>query len=148
VFYLVLGRLVWWADSSLPNAVLALPATAVYLAAIALRYWALHLLRHQWAVHVVDRSIGERTLISDGPYRFVRHPLYLGAIAEILALPVMFGSLPALLVAVIVFTPTEVHRAYFEEKQLLDIFKDDYPTYKRRTWAFFPLPFGKQKETS
>ena len=115
---------------------------AVYAAAVLLRYWAFHRLKHQWAIHV-DKQIRDRSLITDGPYRYIRHPLYAGACLETIGLPLAFASFWTLLFAVVVFIPLEVQRAYFEERFLRQIFGSEYEEYVRRTWAFLPLPGGK-----
>ncbi len=124
----------------------AVPVSAVgiiaYLGAVALRYWSFHHLRHQWAVHV-DKSGTDRSLVQSGPYRWIRHPLYAGSCLEALALPLAFNAWMALLVSCIIYVPLEVYRAYFEERYLQSVFGQRYREYASRTWAFFPLPFGK-----
>jgi protein-S-isoprenylcysteine O-methyltransferase Ste14 len=116
----------------------------VYVCALALRYWAFAHLGRQWAVHLDKALDTERKLISDGPYRLVRHPLYSGAILETIGLSLAFNSLIALALALVTFIPLEMHRAYFEEKFLREIFGDEYVSYRARVWAFLPLPFGKR----
>lgn len=116
---------------------------AAYVAALAVRYWAFRMLGHQWAVHV-DQDPGRRTLIRQGPYRWIRHPLYLGACLEVIGVPLFFGAPWTLLFAVVVFIPLEVQRAYFEERYLRRIFGGDYDRYAEEVWAFLPLPFGKK----
>lgn len=67
--------------------VLALPATAVVLAAMALRYWAIATLGERWNSRVLVVP-GEPAVVG-GPYRFVRHPNYVAVYAEVLALPLV-----------------------------------------------------------
>ena len=116
----------------------------IFITSIILRYWILHHLGHQWTVHV-DENVDDRHLIRTGPYRFARHPLYAEAFLEAIGIALVFGSLPAFLMATLTFIPLEIHRAYFEENYLKEIFGDEYTTYKSQVWAFFPLPFGKKK---
>lgn len=112
---------------------------AVYGAGVVLRYWAFHALRHQWHVDVSDTG-GERHLVREGPYRFMRHPLYFGACLEIVGLPLFLGAWWALLFGMLVFIPTEVSRGYYEERFLRVLFGADYRRYAAEVWAFFPLP--------
>ena len=116
----------------------------IFITSIILRYWILHHLGHQWTVHV-DEKVGDRHLIKTGPYHFARHPLYAEAFLEAIGIALTFASLPAFLMATIIFIPLEIHRAYFEENFLKEIFGNEYATYKKEVWAFFPLPFGKKK---
>lgn len=112
----------------------------VYVAGVALRYWAFHVLRQQWHVDVSDTE-GARYLVREGPYRMMRHPLYLGACLEIVGLPVFLGAWGALLFGVLVFIPLEITRAYYEERFLGTLFGPAYRQYKDEVGAFFPLPF-------
>jgi protein-S-isoprenylcysteine O-methyltransferase Ste14 len=56
-------------------------------------------------------------VITTGPYRFVRHPMYIGALLLMIALPVALGSLYALIpmAFIIVFI---IVRTYLEDKTL------------------------------
>lgn len=56
-------------------------------------------------------------VISDGPYRIVRHPGYVGAIIAQIAVPLTLGSLPALIPALLSALLYPV-RTHFEDKTL------------------------------
>ena len=77
-----------------------------------------------------------RRLVTSGPYRYVRHPLYA---AEILAAAAMVLSHPALWAAVSLapFVAVQLTRARFEERLLSDTFID-YAAYARRTRRLIP----------
>lgn len=122
----------------------AVSGAAVYGAGVALRYWAFHVLRHQWRVDVSDAGV-ERHLVREGPYRHMRHPLYLGACLEIVGLPVFLGAWGSLAFGVLVFIPLEIVRAYFEERFLRKLFGVAYQRYAAEVWAFFPLPFRPRR---
>ena len=124
----------WW----------VLVGSALYGAGVGLRYWAFHVLRNQWRVDVSDVS-GERHLVQEGPYRYMRHPLYLGACLAAIGLPVFLGAWGALAFGVLVFLPLEVIRAYYEERFLRDLFGTGYRNYAAQVWAFLPMPFKPGK---
>lgn len=115
-----------------------------YAVALAVRYWAFGELKNQWAIHV-DQSEGQRSLVRTGPYAFVRHPLYMAAVLEVFAIPLLIHAPVAAVLGVLVFTPLEWGRIRFEERQLRGIFGPSYDEYVSEVWALFPLPFGKRR---
>lgn len=66
------------------------PMTALWLAALALRFWMLSTLGRLWNVRLIRRR--NQPVITSGPYRFLRHPNYLALIVEIAAVPLMVGA--------------------------------------------------------
>ena len=81
----------------------------------------------------------EPDLVTTGPYRFIRHPIYsgiiLGAIGTALA-TTLFG-----LIAVAVIAGFFVFSASREERFLGAEFPDTYPSYKARTKMLVPFVF-------
>lgn len=66
---------------------LGIPALALVALATALRWWVIATLGPHWNVQVVgSMSLG---VVSEGPYRFVRHPNYVAVFVELLALPLV-----------------------------------------------------------
>ena len=116
-----------------------------YLAAVVLRYWAMAHLGDRWTVSV-DRGPPELGLVATGPYRFVRHPIYLGACVEAVSLPLMFWAPLSALFAALVFVPLELYRAAFEERHLRRAGGGDYEEYARQTGGFLPARmFGRRR---
>ena len=79
-----------------------------------------------------------RGLVRRGPYRFVRHPVYLGEITALagltLAVPV-----PRNLVLLVVLVAAQMARARYEERALSDAFPE-YASYMQTTGRLFPAP--------
>jgi methyltransferase len=63
---------------------------ALFGLATALRWWAIHSLGAHWNVQIM--ASGSLGVVSRGPYRWVRHPNYLGVFLEMLALPLIHGA--------------------------------------------------------
>jgi protein-S-isoprenylcysteine O-methyltransferase Ste14 len=82
---------------------------AVLAAGGALAAWAAATNRYTWSEVTVRRG---QTVCSAGPYRWIRHPAYAGSIIQALAVPVLLGSLWALIpgTAVAVFMTIVTHR--------------------------------------
>jgi len=77
-----------------------------------------------------------RRLVTDGPYRYVRHPLYLAEAVVLLGIFLQFRSLPVALIviAVLVF---QFLRMHYEEGVLRAAFPE-YADYARRTARLIP----------
>lgn len=75
-----------------------------------------------------DRS---HQVVVDGPYRFVRHPMYAGVIVGVLGLPLALGSWWALIPAVLLAGLFVVRTAL--EDQMLQQQLPGYPEYARHT---------------
>ena len=122
---------------SLPTHVLALavPGTALFACGIALAVWArLHLGRN-WGMPTSQRA--EPELITSGPYRFVRHPIYTGLLTAMLG-TALVESLAGLIV-VAVMIPYFCFCGTVEEKNLTTAFPDAYPEYRSRTKMLLPF---------
>jgi methyltransferase len=69
---------------------LSAAALALVFAASLLRWWVIATLGQHWNVRIVNSlSLG---VVTDGPYRFVRHPNYVAVFVELLALPLVHGA--------------------------------------------------------
>jgi protein-S-isoprenylcysteine O-methyltransferase Ste14 len=74
-------------------------------------------------------------LVTDGLYRYVRHPLYTAGLVFIWLIPIMTWNLLALIIGLSVYVITG---AYFEERKLLLEFGDAYAEYRRHTPMLVP----------
>jgi protein-S-isoprenylcysteine O-methyltransferase Ste14 len=81
----------------------------------------------------------EQELIKAGPYRYIRHPSYLGAYIAIVGCPVFLNNLTTIFVSVIVMIAVYCYRIIFEEKALIDHFGPFYEEYKKHTYRLIPL---------
>ncbi len=77
-----------------------------------------------------------RGLVTRGPYRWLRHPLYLGELTSSLGTIVATASLP-LFGVLVVQAGLQYWRTRLEERALIDAFPE-YAAYRERTWGLFP----------
>jgi protein-S-isoprenylcysteine O-methyltransferase Ste14 len=82
-----------------------------------------------------DRHTG---LVTTGPYRMVRHPIYLGLTLLALGQALAFASWPACLIVLSAIIPSFAWRARTEEILLGRIFGEPYAAYRRRTKMIIP----------
>jgi protein-S-isoprenylcysteine O-methyltransferase Ste14 len=82
-----------------------------------------------------DRGTG---LVTTGPYRLVRHPIYLGLALLAMGEALAFGSWPALMIVLSGILPTFAWRARAEEKLLSRTFGEGYAVYRQRTKMIIP----------
>jgi protein-S-isoprenylcysteine O-methyltransferase Ste14 len=127
----------WMAWSSLP-----LPAGLRWSGAILgvlvvppLLFWAFHSLGRNLTDTVVTRR--EHTLVTRGPYRWVRHPFYGVGFLGLLAVTLMTANWFVALTGAAVIALL-VYRTRTEEAKLIERFGDEYRAYRERTGAFFP----------
>ena len=77
-------------------------------------------------------------LITDGPYRLVRHPGYTGFVIMALGLCIGYSSLIGLAAIPLLLLPGLAYRMRVEERLLTEQFGDDYRTYIRRSKKLIP----------
>ena len=75
-----------------------------------------------------------RTLVTTGPYAFVRHPIYVSAELISAGALTFLGQFWVLLAVALVGIPVQVWRARREDRVLEAAFGDAYRAYRRRTW--------------
>ena len=116
--------------------VLALCGCLLALAGAALVLWSRVELGSAWSlVPTADQGKGP---VTTGPYRFVRHPIYLGLSLLAMGEALAFSSWPAAAVVFSAIVPTFVWRASTEEKLLTDMFGEQYAHYRKQTRMMIP----------
>lgn len=107
-------------------------AFALVLAGFAFATWAMVANRFFSAVVRIQTDRGQ-TVVTSGPYRFVRHPGYAGGMFAWLAAPLALGSLWALLPAVLTAIALVIRTIL--EDQMLHAGLPGYAEYAQRTRA-------------
>ena len=82
-----------------------------------------------------------RPLIKEGPYRFVRHPIYLGLFVIWLGASLIFFNWLGIASAFLILLPLLYKRAAIEENNLIRSFGEEYRSIIESTGMLFPRFF-------
>jgi protein-S-isoprenylcysteine O-methyltransferase Ste14 len=120
--------LVYWGMAALTVAIAVASAWLVNAAA--------RRLGKQWSL--AARLVEGHTLIQDGPYRFVRNPIYLGMFGMLVATGLAAAQWVPMLIAIVLFTAGTCVRVRSEERLLRQAFGAEFDAYARRVAALVP----------
>lgn len=112
------------------------------IACAPLMLWTLASLGHNLTDTVVTRA--QASLVTHGPYRWVRHPFYVVAALLMAAVTILTANWLIGVCASVVLALLVV-RTPREEQQLIARFGDDYRRYMASTGRFFPRLLGRSK---
>ena len=103
-----------WHGATPPAAFVA--GAAIFLAAKALKWWAIVSLGRFWTFRVI--VIPGAQLVAAGPYRWMRHPNYAGVMGELAGVALMTGAAVSGLAGIVTFGALVVRRIATEERAL------------------------------
>ena len=116
---------------------LVLVADVLATAGLAYSVWGLAYLRRSFSI--IPEA---RRLVTGGPYRLSRHPVYLGEVATAIGVNLATaGWLSA--IAIVYFIVCELLRIRWEERILALTFPNEYPEYARSVPRYLPNPFAR-----
>lgn len=134
VAFLIEPNWMAWASLRLPN--MARWIGVVFgVGAGGLLIWTFHSLGHNLTDTVVTRR--NATLVTHGPYRWVRHPFYLAFGVAVIANALVMANGFLATTGIAAFLAI-VARTSIEESKLIDRFGRDYMEYMRCTGRFLP----------
>ncbi len=107
----------------------------VFACGLGLAVWARVHLGRNWGMPMTEKT--EPELVTSGPYRFVRHPIYSGLLFGIIG-TALVTNLISLLIAAI-FGAYLYYCATVEERYLTAAFPATYPAYRRETKMLIPF---------
>lgn len=90
----------------------------------------------QWSI--AARIVEGHTLVAEGPYRLMRHPIYSGMFGMLLATGLAMSYWWAVAPGAVIFWLGTRLRVRSEEKLLLETFGKEYEDYARRVPALLP----------
>jgi protein-S-isoprenylcysteine O-methyltransferase Ste14 len=109
----------------------------IFVSGLVVAVWARRYLGRNWGMPMSEKVDAE--LVTTGPYRRVRHPIYSGLILA------MIGTAVAVswywLIAAALICSYFIYSAVMEERYMTGLFPDRYPDYRRSTKMLLPFVF-------
>lgn len=104
---------------------------------VSLRFWGILHLKSQFTRHVTVREGDE--IVSSGPYRMLRHPLYTALLLIGIGMALFCTSLIAAVLGGAVVIWTLLKRISYEEKLLVEKFGPEYVQWMKRRARLIPF---------
>jgi protein-S-isoprenylcysteine O-methyltransferase Ste14 len=108
---------------------------ALFACGVAIAVWARVNLGRNWGMPMTIKQ--EPELVTSGPYRYVRHPIYSGLILALLGTALLTNVVGLVIFAA--FAATFLYSAHIEERNLATAFPDAYPAYREHTKMLIPF---------
>ena len=104
------------------------------LSGISLVFVSLRFMRKMKTTFIPDGT--PEVLISSGPFKFSRNPIYLGMLTILVGVAFLMSSLSAIIIAIVFGTIINFTWIAHEEKKLHELFSEDWENYssKVRRW--------------
>jgi protein-S-isoprenylcysteine O-methyltransferase len=109
------------------------------LLGVALRWYSVTILGKYFTFDVAIQ--GGQALIETGPYRFIRHPSYSGALVSLAGFGLALGNWAGLAAGLCCLGSAYAYRIPVEEAALASALGDGYKQYRKRTWRLVPFLF-------
>ena len=130
----------------LPQAAIAWERTASFffgiclmLSGTAFRWYSARVLGKYFTFEVAIQS--GQTIVETGPYRYIRHPSYTGALVTLAGFGLALGNWAGLAASVSCLGFAYAYRIPVEEAALAAALGEPYTQYMRRTWRLVPFLF-------
>ena len=144
----------WWSGIAvdfslsllLPQAAMSWKRTSLFLVGICvmllgstLRWYSASILGKYFTFDIAIQN--GQVLIELGPYRYIRHPSYTGALLSLLGFGLALGNWAGLAASLSCMGFAYAYRISVEEAALAEGLGEAYQQYMRRTWRLVPFLF-------
>ena len=109
---------------------------ALFGCGLILRWYSIWYLGRYFTVDVAIAP--EHRVVNTGPYRFMRHPSYTGALVALLGFGFCLGNWISILCLMLPIVAAFMWRIHVEERALLQALGHDYHAYMRQTKRLIP----------
>jgi protein-S-isoprenylcysteine O-methyltransferase Ste14 len=111
----------------------------IMISGVAFRRYVISFLGKFFTATVQIRK--DHQLIKTGPYRYVRHPSYLGILILALGDGIALANWVSLLLCIVLPAIGIIKRINVEEKELSSHFGGQYQDYRKNTWRIIPYVY-------
>jgi protein-S-isoprenylcysteine O-methyltransferase len=125
-----------WPQLNFGNEYLYWIGLATFVSGVAVRWAAIAWLGKFFTVNVAIAD--DHRVIDTGPYRYIRHPAYLGVLLAFLGLGLCIGNAATLFFFFVPPTAVFLHRIRIEEDALSNGLSHAYVQYMQRTKRLIP----------
>ncbi len=108
----------------------------IMLAAAGLFHWSSVTMGRNWAL--VARTRSDASLVTSGPFAYVRNPIYVALGLFMIAIAIAYGHSRMLIIALPLYALATWMRVALEEKVLRAAFGAEYDAYAKRVKRFLP----------
>jgi protein-S-isoprenylcysteine O-methyltransferase Ste14 len=122
-------------DLAVHGTVLPVIGIVILVCGSGFAIWARVHIGRNWSMPMAIKEDPE--LVTSGPYRFVRHPIYTGLLTALIGTALAINLL--ILVAAVALGVFFVYSATVEERNLSALFPSAYSTYRMRTKMLIPF---------
>ena len=127
----------WFGARKMPGLpAIAWAGVALGVAGLALRLWSVLTLRERYTKTLLTHE--EHAVERDGPYRWVRHPGYLGSLLALGGVALASGNSIVFFTSLAALVAAYTYRIRVEEQMLVGALGESYVAYQREVAALFP----------
>ena len=108
----------------------------IFLLGMLFRFWAILILGRYFSP--VVGLYKDHAIITNGPYRFVRHPSYTGALVMLFGYEIILRSWIGTVAMLAIMLPIYLYRIKIEERALNRRFPKDYRNYTKDKKKIIP----------
>ena len=119
------------------NVALQISGIFIQIVGLVVRVWSLQTLGRFYTGQLTITT--NHRIITNGPYRYIRHPGYLSVLVQSIGFGLATGNLVCMGIIILLYFCVYIYRIYAEEKMLIDHFGEEYRMYSKRTSRVIPF---------
>jgi len=116
-----------------------IPLMIIQIIGFIVAAWAI-LEMNKGKINIAPTPRKNATLITSGPYKLIRHPMYLSLILTLTPAMISYYNQTTIIIFA-VFSVNLILKMLFEEGLLKSFFGNDYKEYTKHSWRLFPFIF-------